>query len=233
MNLEISAEAKDLFPQLGAVRLAVRGLRTAVGLERERGNNIVSAAASMAGIADYDGVATLAEIQGWRETMRAMGLRPGEYRSSLEALMRMWTAGRRPASGTAAIDLYNCVSISARAPLGALDRARIPPDCDLTLRIARPGEDQFQPVAGSVAMKPGAAAVSYCFGDRIVCYALNHRDSALFGIGDTTDEALFFAEWTNAAQRSLALAALNRLAAAFREAGAVAGEPLCTGWNEN
>lgn len=230
MNVNISPDATSLFPQLGTASLVVQGLGTASGLDRERDQAIASAAASMAAIVDYDDVASSTEVQAWRETMRAMGLRPGEYRSSLEALMRMWTAGRHPDSGIAAIDLYNCVSISTRAPLGAVDLARITPGCDLTLRIARPGEDRFQPVAGSVTMKPGATAVSYCLEDQIVCYALNHRDSALFGIGDKTDEAMFFAEWTNAEQFSLALAGLSQLAATFSEAGAEAGEPICSGW---
>lgn len=218
LRIDIAEEARALFSGLGVQTLAVAGLRRA-DLKAALPAARADAVARMRGITDYDDVTAQPEVQAWRAAYAAMRLRPGAYRSSLEALMRAWTAGRIPGSGLALVDLYNLVSIASAAPLGAVDRARLPAEC-LTLRFARPGQDRFRPIGGSVKVDPRAQAVSYCAEDAIVCYALNHRDSLDYGLDADSEEAVFLAEWTSDEQRRRATEALKALADLLGHAGA-------------
>lgn len=218
LKVIVTPEARDLFPELGVGGLLARNADRCDTVKAANAATLL-AERRMASFCDYEAVTNAPEVNRWREAFKAMGLRPAEYRTSLEALMRMWVTGRRP-DGGGLVDLYNIVSIASGAPLGAVDVERLDGQA-ITLRKVEVGVDKFVPVSGVVKLKPEANAISYCVRDNILCYGLNHRDSADFGINPTSSNIFFLSEWAFLDQREKAWEALHLLGRLLTDHGGV------------
>ena len=77
-------------------------------------------------------------ISAWREAYRALGVKPSEFRPSMEAMLRRVLNGHELPAINALVDIGNIVSLRCLLPVGghALDRL----EGDVALRPARGGE---------------------------------------------------------------------------------------------
>lgn len=83
------------------------------------------------------------EIEIWREAFNTFGINPGEFPSSLEALIRTVVDGTGPSPINPAVDLANALSLRYRLPIGAHDIDRLRGDFEVRLAMAG---DRFAPL---------------------------------------------------------------------------------------
>jgi DNA/RNA-binding domain of Phe-tRNA-synthetase-like protein len=90
-------------------------------------------------------------IHNWREAFRSMGIKPSEFRSSIEAMARRVVNGSQLPSINALVDLGNIISLRYLIPAGghALDHVK----SAITLRPAV-GDEVFVPFGSDVAENP-------------------------------------------------------------------------------
>lgn len=138
-----------------------------------------------------DSLASHPLLAPWRAAAKAGGLKPSEFRSSPEQLVRRWLLGKEIRTEIPLVDLYCAVSVSYIVPLGAYDVDRLP-GSRIELRIAR-STDHFSPL-GSNSMPVDRPVVVYACGDTILCFNFNHRDSAETCLLADTRRAVFFGE---------------------------------------
>ena len=83
------------------------------------------------------------EVRVWREAFNTIGINPGEFPSSIEALIRTAVDGTGPSPINPAVDLANAVSLRYQLPIGAHDIDKL--RGDLEVRLGRAG-DRFAPL---------------------------------------------------------------------------------------
>ncbi len=90
-------------------------------------------------------VAAYPRIRSWREAFRKTGVKPAEFRSSIEAMARRVVKGQQIPSINALVDIGNVISLRHILPAGghSLDDVKD----DLALRAAT-GEEIFVPFGG-------------------------------------------------------------------------------------
>ena len=155
-------------------------------------------------------------IKAWRAAYGAMGLKPTQYRSAAEALLRrIRTDGALPRIHPV-VDFCNAVSAAAAIPLAVFDIDRV--EGALTVTLAR-GEERYltfggeteHPAPGEVIFRDRAGAAH---ARRWV-----NRQSALSAVSPQTRSALLVAE----AMHAGAADELTRMAEALRAGFAAAG----------
>lgn len=176
-------------------------------------------------------VETLAEhpaVASWRQIFTAQGLKAAQYRSSLEALLRRLTKGQAVQVGVPAVDLYNAMSVTHSAPMGAYDVAKLGAT-PIVLRYCQPGADSFAPIGGKAEDFPLTdKLIVYAQDSNVLCWAVNHRDSDTSRVEDTSDAVVFFAEGLTADQAAKAEAAINATRTRLQELGCDVGPMLAT-----
>lgn len=161
-------------------------------------------------------------IRAWRKAIGACGLKPSRYKSSAEQLARRYLKGERIDSGIPAVDLYCDVGARHVSPFGAYDLDRLPVP-RIELRTPRPG-DTFTPLGSRGDDMPlTEEVVVYGSGDRVICWAWNHRDAADTALHAGSAAAAFLGEAAYGEQHASLRAALEDLAATLRAAGVVVG----------
>lgn len=109
------------FPELSAVALFIDGVRSDVSVEGEI-RRLQAIANERLGTGSES---ELPEIQAWRRTFAKMGLKPTQYRSASEALLRRFRKeGGLPAIHPL-IDLCNAASLAFAIPIAVFDLSRI------------------------------------------------------------------------------------------------------------
>jgi DNA/RNA-binding domain of Phe-tRNA-synthetase-like protein len=133
----------------------------------------------------------LAEVSAWRRAYAQMGLKPTQYRSAAEALLRRFRRDGTVPILHPLVDLCNALSLAFALPVAVLDMARI--DGDLEVRPAR-GDEEHLAFGGEVERpEPGevifADAASHAHARR-----WTFRQSRRSTVGAHTREALVVAE---------------------------------------
>ncbi|HEV7310633.1 B3/B4 domain-containing protein [Ensifer sp.] len=121
MHFQHADEIWRDFPELSAGALFVDAMHADV--------SIADAIASFQALAsDRLGAGTesdLPEIQAWRRTFAKMGLKPTQYRSASEALLRRFRKEGSLPSIHPLIDLCNAASLAFAIPIAVFDLARV------------------------------------------------------------------------------------------------------------
>lgn len=161
-------------------------------------------------------------LSAWREAIGRCGLKPSAYKGSAEQLAGRLLRGGSISTPLPLVNAYGAVSVRHLTPVGAYDLARLPVSA-IDLREARE-TDSFQPLGASPERMPlRPAVVVYASGPEVICWAFNHRDSALTCLRPETDAALFLTEAVAAVQMPALEATLEELATLLAAAGAAAG----------
>ena len=118
------------------------------------------------------------------------------------------------------------MSVLHRAPMGAYDVAKLPGK-DLTLRLAQPATDQFEPLGGSASSFPlNDDLVVYGSGDTVLCWGFNCRDSAQTCVDEHSRDILFFCEAAIKDDMTNASTVIEDMAERLHRAGIECGPPL-------
>lgn len=104
-------------------------------------------------------------ITSWREAFRKTGVKPAEFRSSIEAMARRIVKGQEIPSINALVDIGNVVSLRHLVPAGghSLDDVKE----DLSLRTAR-GDEVFVPLGETEEEHPVPGEIIFAEGRTIL-----------------------------------------------------------------
>ena len=132
-----------------------------------------------------------AEIQAWRRSFSAMGLKPTQYRCAAESLLRRFRKEDCLPSLHPLVDLCNAVSLANAVPIAVFDLARV---ADFIEVRPASGSETHESFAGEVEHpEPGEVIFADAAGHahaRRWC----HRQSALSCVRADTANALVVAE---------------------------------------
>lgn len=220
LTFTISPSVLDEFPTIAVRAMRVQGLRAAL---REASTSLLLASAASEVKKTLSHAGSLNEepsIAEWRAIYRRLGLKPSEFRSSIEALVRRAVSDKKIETGVPIVDFYNSYSLAHLACMGGYDVDKLDA-CEIWLRHCKPEEDKFYPLGGKSEDFPmKSTLVSYTISNEICCWALNCRDSIRTSLSDATDHAIFFAEGITSGQIERAKAALDAMSEKFEELGA-------------
>ena len=222
LTFSLSPALLDRFPDCRAGGFIVRDLRTAAARLAEEPERLSAAVLEAAGITQQN-LADEPRIRAWRQAMARCGLKPSTFKSSPEQLAARLLRGKGISTPLPVVNAYCAVSVRHLAPMGGYDLHRLPEPA-ITLRLARPGEDVFQPLGGRPEDMPLTENVAvYASGAEVICWAFNHRDSERTCLEAETDEAVFFSEAVAPEQHAALEAGLRDLAGLLARKGTRVG----------
>lgn len=105
------------------------------------------------------------DVIPYREAFRAIGINPGRYACSIEALMDRIAKGKGFPTISPAVDLGNCISIKYHLPIGAHDIDTFN-DGGLSVRPAT-AADEFIPFGGGEPDNPEDGEIVYASGNEV------------------------------------------------------------------
>ncbi|TDC52738.1 hypothetical protein E1212_07745 [Jiangella ureilytica] len=143
MRFQHAAGIRADHPMLAAGVVAVEGIDDGADVDDAVAAHVARATTILATTA----VSELPQIQAWRRTFAAMGLKPTQYRCAAESLLRRLSKEGTLPRIHPLVDLCNAVSAAAAIPVAVLDRDRI--KGDLEVRHAH-GDEAYATFAGDV-----------------------------------------------------------------------------------
>jgi DNA/RNA-binding domain of Phe-tRNA-synthetase-like protein len=153
----------------------------------------------------------LPEIQAWRRTFSAMGLKPTQYRCASESLLRRFRREGSLPGIHPLIDLCNAVSLAFAIPVAALDASQVA--WPLQVRFAA-GDEDYLAFSGEHE-RPDPGEVTFAdAANRAHARRWTHRQSGLSAVRDDTRQVLVVAE----ALHETAAADVARLVEALAQA---------------
>lgn len=116
----------------------------------------------------------LPHIAAWREAYRKLGIKPTEFRPSMEAMMRRVLNGHELPSINALVDIGNIISLRHWLPVGghAIDNLTD----DIMLRPAS-GEEVFLPFGSDQVEHPEKGEFIFCEGSTVLTRRWTWRQS--------------------------------------------------------
>jgi DNA/RNA-binding domain of Phe-tRNA-synthetase-like protein len=131
-------------------------------------------------------------LAAWRRTFTAFGVKPTQYRSAPEALLRRLTKQGDIPSISRLVDLANLVSIRHRLPVAVFDQA--PVSGTTTVRFAR-GDERFTDLGSGADSPPEPGEVIFVDeADLVSARRWCWRQSAQSAAGPATVEAVLTIE---------------------------------------
>jgi DNA/RNA-binding domain of Phe-tRNA-synthetase-like protein len=137
-------------------------------------------------------LSALPSLEAWRRTFSAFGVKPTQYRSAAEALLRRLTKQGNLPSITSLVDLANLVSIKYRIPVAVCDQRVV--TGVTTVRVAT-GDERFTDLGSGETTNPDPGEVVFVddallASSRRWCW----RQSAESAASPNTVEAIFIIE---------------------------------------
>jgi len=108
---------------------------------------------------------TYPRIVSWREAFRSLGIKPSEYRPSLEAMARRVINGNELPSINALVDIGNIVSLRRLLPVGGHSLNHV--SQGISLRAAS-GEEKFIPFGSDQMEHPDKGEFIFAEGDSVL-----------------------------------------------------------------
>ncbi|MGE6783379.1 B3/B4 domain-containing protein [Ensifer adhaerens] len=175
------------FPKLSAGALFIDGM----GAEVSVGNHVRQFQAIANDRLATGSESDLPEIQAWRRTFARMGLKPTQYRSASEALLRRFRKEGNLPSIHPLIDLCNAASLAFAIPIAVFDLAQV--GGFLHVRRAL-GNESYLTFSGELENpEPGEVIFADAEG-RAHARRWTNRQSGLSAIRSETRRALVVAE---------------------------------------
>lgn len=180
-------EIRSRFPQLCSRALLVDG----IGASADPSTPI----AQLVAVADHRLAAAsegeFPEIQAWRRTFSAMGLKPTQYRCASEALLRRYRKeGVLPALHPL-IDLCNAASLAFAIPVAVFDTSKIMGA--MTVRLAQGGET-YETFGGEIEYPEPGEVIFADDAGRAHARRWTNRQSGWSAVRAETAQALIVAE---------------------------------------
>ncbi|TEA79471.1 B3/B4 domain-containing protein [Allopusillimonas ginsengisoli] len=204
-----ASDIRSRFPQLRSGALLLEGIDANADATPEisRFKRIVDQ--RLAGGSETE----FAEIQAWRRTFSAMGIKPTRYRCASEALLRRYRKeGALPALHPL-IDLCNAASLASAIPIAVFDTSTI--TGALTVRLAY-GDEVYETFSGETEHPDPGEIIFADEAGRAHARRWTNRQSGLSAIRSSTDRALIVAEALHETAESDVAKLISRLDEALR-----------------
>jgi DNA/RNA-binding domain of Phe-tRNA-synthetase-like protein len=203
------------FPELVAGALIAGGIRQSVSVGTWIDNFVTIAQTRLATSAEGQ----LPEIQAWRRTFSAMGLKPTQYRCASEALLRRLRIERSLPRIHPFVDLCNAISAAFAIPIAVFDISKI---ADYLQVRRASGAETYLAFSGDIEQPNQREVIFADAAGRVHARRWTNRQSAYSAVRDDTKAVLIVAE----AMHDSAAADIAELSAALVEAlGAVGCAP--------
>lgn len=122
--------------------------------------------ASIADRLEHTPIAEVESVAAWRRVFSRLGVKPTQYRSAVEALLRRLSKRGDVPSINPFVDLGNLVSINHGLPVAVFDLERVPPP--ITVCFAR-GDEEFNGIGTSEKEHPNPGEVIFVDSAGAVC----------------------------------------------------------------
>jgi DNA/RNA-binding domain of Phe-tRNA-synthetase-like protein len=168
--------SKDVFEKFPEFR---RGVVVATGLTNPPAPAELTAALrkaeiAMPGMLSMDTILENSRIASWREAYRSLGIKPTEFRPSVEALARRVLRGEPLPSISTLVDIGTLITIQRLIPTGAhaIDHLK----GDIELRFAT-GNETFIPFGTDIEEHPIPGEIIFTDGDTVMTRRWTWRQS--------------------------------------------------------
>jgi len=131
------------------------------------------------------------QVQAWRRAFAQMGLKPTQYRSAGEALLRRLRREGRLPRVQPLVDLCNAISAGYAVPVAAIDLAHV--TGDLVVRRAD-GSERYRTFGGDVESPAPGEIIFRDSASHAHARRWTNRQSGLSAVTDDTTEVLIVAE---------------------------------------
>ncbi len=187
MDFRHSSEIHAIFPELAAAAIRARGPFGDIGGHPEVIGLVEGTRKRLATANESDFV----EVAAWRRAFARMGLKPTQYRSASESLLRrLRQDGALPAIHPL-IDLANVVSVGFAVPIAVFDLARV--EGGLEVRPAR-GDERYLTFSDTIETPEVGEVIFADAAGRAHARRWCNRQSGLSAIRPATREVLIVAE---------------------------------------
>lgn len=157
------------------------------------------------------------DIIRWQQIYRKdFCVKPSNFRSSIESLLRRILRGKGIWNISSIVDLYNCCSLHNLLPMGAYDLKKI--NGEIQLRYGKENE-VFLPLGSEEIIPVHERHIVYADAEKILCWLWNHKDSRLSSIDTNTQDAIFFVDAAFHPQTSSVQNAINSLSYHLEQIG--------------
>lgn len=136
-------------------------------------------------------ISALPQIQAWRRTFAAMGLKPTQYRCAAESLLRRLGKEATLPRIHPLVDLCNAASAAAGVPVAVLDRDRI--KGDLEVRRAN-GDETYATFAGDVEQPVPGEVIFADEAGQAHARRWTHKQSSTSTVRPETHDVLIVSE---------------------------------------
>jgi DNA/RNA-binding domain of Phe-tRNA-synthetase-like protein len=208
MQLLVTETFWALFPEARIGVVTAHGLDNTTGAETAAALLADEASRRAEALAGVE-MAAHPAVAPWRAAYARFGVKPSQYRSSIESLLRSAQAGR-VRSISPLVDLYNAVSLRHALPCGGEDLAALVGDVRLT-RAA--GGEPFRTIGAAEDDPARAGEVIYRDDVGAICRCWNWREADRTKLTAQTRDAVLVIEALPEHPPALLDAALADLAA--------------------
>jgi len=181
----------DRFPSIRAGVVSASGLSNGPSPEELAEKYRAEQADAIEGLATTP-ISETPSVKAWRQTFSAFGVKPTQYRSAVEALLRrLDKSGDIPAINTL-VDIGNLISIRYAVPVAVLDQASLV--VPITVRFAT-GTERFIDLGSGEEQHPEPGEVIFVDeADHVCARRWCWRQSAASATGAETTAAIFTIE---------------------------------------
>jgi len=190
-----SSEIWNDFPELAPGVLVVEGITGDVSVA----DRVAALSAVAEARLETSTEGELPEIQAWRRTFSRMGLKPTQYRSASEALLRRFRKERSLPQIHPLIDVCNAASLAFAIPVAVFDVAEIAEH--LEVRRAT-GYETYLSFSGEVEHPDAGEVIFADAAGRVHARRWTNRQSRTSAVEDTTIAVLIVAEAMHASARA-------------------------------
>ena len=194
------------FPQLVPGVLVVGGIDSQADVAARLEPFYARARARLGAGAESD----LPEVAAWRRAYAQMGMKPTQYRSAAEALLRRFRREDQLPQLHPLVDLCNAVSLAFALPVAVFDLAEVAEY--LEVRHAR-GDERYLAFSGETEQPAPGEVVFADAEDQVHARRWTFRQSRRSTVGPATRRALIVSEGLHASAGADVRALLDTLAA--------------------
>lgn len=199
----------ERFPALVPGLLLVEGVDAQAGVDAHIEPLLARAKERLAAVSAES---ELAEVQAWRRAYAQMGMKPTQYRSAAEALLRRFRREGALPRLHPLVDLCNAASLAFALPVAVFDLAGVAEYIEV--RPAR-GDEEYLAFSGEVERpEPGEVIFADAAG-QVHARRWTFRQSRRSAVSDATRRALIVSEGLHAGAAADVAALIDTLEAAI------------------
>ncbi|MDZ4720657.1 MAG: phenylalanine--tRNA ligase beta subunit-related protein [Roseiflexaceae bacterium] len=202
----------ESFPQLVPGILLVEGIQPTIEIADQLPPLFARARARLHGVTESD----LPEIQAWRRAFSQMGLKPTQYRSAAEALLRRFRKEDTLPTLHPLVDLCNAVSLAYALPVAVIDLDQV---VDFIEVGYADGSEISQAFSGETEHPEPGEVIFVDAARRVHARRWTFRQSRHSTVGASTQRALIVSEGLHATANADVNALLDTLERALHMVG--------------